>query len=101
MDRLLGAMAIFIEYPVLAAAIGALLLWLGRRAHRRVAVGAGIAWLLYAAYEFGMKRRWLCSGECNIRVDLLLIYPLLVIGLVAAGVSLRAGSNRRGADHPR
>ena len=35
-------MAIFIEYPVLAAAIGALLLWLGRRAHRRVAVGAGI-----------------------------------------------------------
>ena len=95
MDRLLGAMAIFIEYPVLAAAIGALLLWLGRRAHRRVAVGAGIAWLVYAVYEFGMKQRWLCSGECNIRVDLLLIYPLLVIGLVAAGVSLRAGSNRR------
>jgi hypothetical protein len=35
-----------------------------------------------------MKRRWLCSGECDIRIDLLLIYPLLVIGLVAAGVSL-------------
>lgn len=88
MDRLLGAMAIFIEYPVLAAPIGALLLLLCRRAHRRVAVGAGIAWLLYAVYEFRMKQRWLCSGECNIRIDLLLIHPLLVIGIVAAGVSL-------------
>ena len=88
MDRLLGAMAIFIEYPVLAAAIGALLLWLGRRAHRRVAVGAGIAWLVYSIYEFGMKRRWLCSGECNIRVDLLVIYPVLVLLLIVAVVRL-------------
>jgi hypothetical protein len=35
-----------------------------------------------------MKQRWLCSGECNIRIDLLLIYPVLVIGLAAAAVSL-------------
>ena len=81
-------MAIFIEYPILAATIGIVLLWLGRRTSRRVAVGAGFAWLLYAMYEFGMKQRWLCSGECNIRIDLLVIYPVLVIGLVAAGVSL-------------
>ncbi|HEX4891677.1 MAG TPA: hypothetical protein VFV47_00200 [Hyphomicrobiaceae bacterium] len=96
MDRLLGAMAIFIEYPVLAAAIGLVLLALGRRAHRRVAVGAGIAWLLYGLYEFGMKQRWLCGGECNIRIDLFLIYPLLVVGLVAAGISLlRAATGTR------
>ena len=81
-------MAILIEYPALAAAIGAVLLALGFRASRRVAVGAGSAWLLYGLYEFGMMRRWLCSGECNIRVDLLLIYPLLLIALVAAGISL-------------
>jgi len=87
-DRLLGAMAIFIEYPLLALAIGAVLLALGRRAHRRVVVGAGIAWLLYGLYEFGMRRRWLCSGECNIRIDLLVIYPLLAIALVAAAISL-------------
>ena len=35
-----------------------------------------------------MQRRWLCSGECNIRVDLLLIYRLLaaisIAGIVAA-----------------
>jgi hypothetical protein len=35
-----------------------------------------------------MQQRWLCTGECNIRVDLLLIYPVLLLSLVAAGVSL-------------
>jgi hypothetical protein len=81
-------MAIFIEYPILAAAIGAVLFWVGRRTGRRVAVGAGLVWLLYGIYEFGMKQRWLCSGECNIRVDLLVVYPVLAISLVATGVSL-------------
>jgi hypothetical protein len=88
-------LAIFIEYPALALVIGAVLLTLGRRARRRVALGAGIAWLLYGLYELGMRHRWLCSGECNIRIDLLLIYPLLAVGLVAAVVSLlRARSGR-------
>jgi hypothetical protein len=94
-------LALFIEYPVLAVALGVVLLGLGQRAHRRVAVGAGIAWLLYGLYEFGMKQRWLCSGECNIRVDLLIIYPLLVIGLVSAGVSLlRAHGGTRPSGPP-
>jgi hypothetical protein len=81
-------MAIFIEYPALAAAIGVVLFVLGRRSRRRLAVGVGIAWLVYGLYEFGMKQRWLCGGECNIRIDLLVIHPVLLIGLVAAGVSL-------------
>ena len=88
MDRLFSAMAILIEYPFVAAAVGVVLVGLGRRSQRRVAVGVGVVWLLYALYEFGMKERWLCSGECNIRIDLLVIYPALLIGLVAAGVSL-------------
>jgi formate hydrogenlyase subunit 3/multisubunit Na+/H+ antiporter MnhD subunit len=88
MDRLFSAMAIFMEYPVLAAVIGLVLVGLGRRSDRRVAVAAGVVWLLYALYEFGMKQRWLCSGECNIRIDLLAIYPALLIALVAAAVSL-------------
>jgi len=96
MERLFAAMAIFIEYPLLAAVIGVVLLVLGRRTRRRTAAGVGIGWLLYGAYELGMQQRWLCSGECNIRIDLLLIYPVLLIGLVAAGVSLlrRAGEPR-------
>lgn len=95
MDQFLGAMAVLIQYPILAAVIGVTLLALGRRAGRRVAVGVGIAWIVYSLYEFSMKQRWLCSGECNIRIDLLLIYPVLVIGLVAAAVSLLRASRRR------
>ncbi len=88
MDRLFMAMAIFIEYPSLAAAFGGVLLGLGRWTRRRVAIGVGIIWLVYAAYEVGMKERWLCTGECNIRIDLLIIYPVLLIGLAAAAASL-------------
>jgi hypothetical protein len=81
-------MAIFIQYPLVAAVPGVILLVLGLRAHRTTAVIGGVLWLLYGLYETGMKQRWLCSGECNIRVDLLLIYPLLLLTLVAAGISL-------------
>jgi hypothetical protein len=81
-------MAIFVEHPILAAVIGIVLLGLGRSTRRRTAVGIGVVWLLYALYETGMQRRWLCSGECNIRIDLLVIYPVLLVSLVVAGVSL-------------
>jgi hypothetical protein len=81
-------MGIFIAYPFLAAVIGVILLGLGWRTHRRIAVGVGVVWLLYAFYETGMQQRWLCSGECNIRVDLLVIYPALFIGVLAAGLSI-------------
>jgi len=81
-------MAIFNEYPFLAAIIGLGLLGLGRRAGRRTAVAVGVVWLLYAFYELGMQQRWFCSGECNIRIDLLVIYPALLVSLVVAGASL-------------
>jgi hypothetical protein len=88
MDRLFTAMAIFIEYPLLAAVVGIVLLGLGRRTRQRMVGGAGVVWLLYAVYELGMQQRWLCSGECNIRIDLLVIYPVLLICLAAAVVSV-------------
>lgn len=93
----MSAMAVFIEYPILAAAIGLLLLGLGRWTGRRTAAAVGVVWLLYAAYETGMRYRWLCSGECNIRIDLLVIYPALLLGLVAAAVSLLRGGKRDAA----
>ncbi len=88
MNLIYAPMAILIEYPWLAAVIGAALLGLGVWRRRRVAVLMGGLWLVYAVYETGMKLRWLCSGECNIRIDLLLVYPLLLIALVVAGVVL-------------
>lgn len=94
MDLNVGVMAILVEYPALAAAVGLLVAWLGRHARRPVALAAGVVWVLYAAGELGMQQRWLCSGECNIRIDLLAIHPLLLFALGAAAVSLlraRAG----------
>jgi len=83
--KFLSLMGIFIQYPWLAALIGVLLIGLGRRP---TAIVAGIVWVLYAGYETAMRLRWLCTGECNIRVDLLLVYPLLLALTVAAIVSI-------------
>ena len=79
---------IFIEHPLLAAAIGVLLVALGRIMHRGVATAGGVMWLVYSLYEFAIKQRWLCRGDCDIRADLLFIFPVLLIGSVAAVVSL-------------
>lgn len=61
---------------LLPAFVFVLVYW---RTRRRSALVAAIAWLAYTLYEEAMRRRILCSGECNIRVDLLLLYPLLVV----------------------
>ncbi len=56
-----------------------------------------ILWGIYTAYEYGMYSRILCTGECNIRIDLLLIYPLLiivtVIGLIGIIMQLKTDMN--------
>jgi hypothetical protein len=86
--RFLG---IFIAFPWLALLPALTFAAIGFRSHRTVAWVAAAAWLLYAAYEAAMARRILCSGECNIRVDLLLLYPVLVaLSLAAAFSALRA-----------
>jgi hypothetical protein len=77
-------LGILIVYPWLAlvpAGCLAVLWWWGRSA---VAAVAAILWAGYAGYEYLMLTRVLCTGECNIRVDLLLIYPLLVLLLLGA-----------------
>ena len=77
----------FIQWPLAAlvpAGLFGILFW--RRRKPLIAVAAA-AWALYALYESLMKARVLCTGECNIRVDLLLIVPLLWILFAAALVS--------------
>jgi len=67
--------------PILVAVVVSALLaaaWLWRRTGG-LALFA-VAWLAYAGYEYLMYARIACSGECNIRVDLLLLYPFLLIG---------------------
>jgi hypothetical protein len=71
-------LAILIEQPWLALLPSLLLLAFYRATRKRLVLFAGLAWLGYFGYELGMKLRLLCSGECNIRIDLLAIYPLLL-----------------------
>jgi hypothetical protein len=89
-------MRALIAMPWLGLIPAALFLAAHRVARRPVVMVAGVAWLAYVPYEYAMLRRWLCSGECNIRVDLLLVYPALVLISVAAAVAvLRSAARRR------
>ncbi len=70
---------IFINWPFLALVPAVVFGMLYFRCRRRVVLVATLAWLAYFPYEQSMKLRILCSGECNIRVDLLLFYPILAL----------------------
>jgi|ERR1051326_7205324 hypothetical protein len=86
---------LFIPRPWLAlipALFFGVLYW--RRRHKTLIVAAA-TWLLYAVYEYTLYRRWLCSGECNIRVDLLLLYPALLVISLAALIRLLLAVLRR------
>jgi EamA domain-containing membrane protein RarD len=65
-----------VAFVAVGLALAMLALW--RFCAKRVALTAAVLWLAYAVYEFLMHKRVLCSGECNIRVDLLLIWPILL-----------------------
>ncbi len=84
---ILESMGILISQPWLALPPALVFLASGLGSKSKTAVGVGVLWLLYSAYELAMKYRVLCSGECNIRIDLLVIYPFLltasVVGVVA------------------
>ena len=88
-------MTIFIAAPWLALLPAALFGTLYHLTGRKRVGLAALAWALYAVYEYAMSRRWLCSGECNIRIDLLLIYPTLAVASLAAGIVAWRSFRRR------
>ena len=90
----LRIMAVLIEYPLLALVPAMLFVCLFAVSNARLIFVTALSWLAYVPYEYGMKLRLLCSGECNIRVDLLVIYPLL-IALAVAGLVVFALRTRR------
>jgi len=94
-DRTCDLVSLFIRWPLLALVPGLLFLGLYRHARRPLIAFAGVTWLLYGLYEMGMRWRWLCSGECDIRVDLLLIYPALAVVSLLGLIGLL----RRRPDH--
>ena len=93
---------LLIAHPWLALVPAIAFAVVAARGGRRRAWLTACAWALYAAYEWAMHERVLCTGECNIRVDLLLLYPLL-LALSAAAVWAAVRGPRRSppAPHPR
>jgi hypothetical protein len=82
-----SAMGILVEHPWLTLVPTILFFILFKASHRRMVLVVALLWLAYLTYEYAMKLRLLCSGECNIRIDLLLIYPALILSsLVGLGV---------------
>ena len=89
---ILRTMAVLIERPLLALAPAVLFIAFFTISNSRLVLAAGLLWLAYFAYEYGMKLHILCSGECNIRIDLLVLYPVLILislaGLVMFAVAV-------------
>jgi len=77
-------LGVLVGWPVLALVPSGILAAMYWRSRQPAVLVAALAWLAYFPYEQAMKMRILCSGECNIRVDLLLLYPLLALATVVA-----------------
>jgi len=69
----------FILYPVLALLPVLVLGLFYFKSKNKLILITTVLWLLYMIYEELHLLRIVCSGECNIRIDLLLIYPVLII----------------------
>jgi hypothetical protein len=82
-------MGFLIAYPWVAWVIALVFVYLWIHRRRRLLLVAGLAWAMYGGYETMMRAGVLCSGECNIRVDLLALYPALGILSIAAVVQSR------------
>ena len=84
MNTFFAVFAVLVQYPA-AALVPAALFAVAFFIKKGPLAGlASILWTLYTGYELLMKFRVLCSGECNIRVDLLLLYPSLLLVSIAA-----------------
>jgi hypothetical protein len=77
--KILTTMGMLIIFPFGATIIGALYIWMFFKLKTKSSLVTGTLWILYSIYEYLMYIRILCTGECNIRIDLLLIYPLLIV----------------------
>ena len=82
-------------YPF-AIVAGALALYFGVVALQRprgAAILAVLLWTAYSVYEYYVANGTLCDANCNIRVDLVLFFPLLgIVTYFALQKEPRAGA---------
>jgi hypothetical protein len=82
---------------IISLVIAGTLFWLWRRSGRAIVLVAAIVWLAYPLWEFALQ---IFAPEVNIRVDLLLFYPILLIAGVlglAFGLTSRKGDSEPGS----
>jgi hypothetical protein len=76
---------VFIPHPFLALLPAAAFLIAAKAIRLKFLFWIAATWGVYSVYEYLMLIRVLCSGECDIRIDLLVIYPAIVL-LTASGL---------------
>ena len=91
----MSLLGFFIAHPWLALLIAAAFALAWRRQHSALAAAATVLWAAYGIYEYAVLARLLCSGDCNIRIDLLLVYPVLLVVSVLAVISMVRSRARR------
>lgn len=85
MDAFLTGMGtVFVGAPLIALLLGGVFTVLYIRRRKRTALATALLWSAYGVYEYAIKLQVICPEGCNIRVDLLLIYPLLAVFSVIA-----------------
>lgn len=93
------AFSVFVNHPWLALLICLPLLALYAWLKQPRLLISGVAWLAYFWYEFLISKGAICPEGCNIRVELIVLYPMLlaltVTALVAAG---KARWGKRGGE---
>jgi uncharacterized membrane protein len=76
-------------FAIAAGMMAVFLLVVGAQRLRLAVIVAAILWLLYAVYEHQVATGVLCDADCNIRVDLVLFFPILGIATFYAYRSYR------------
>jgi len=89
-------MGLLIEYPWLAFLLSGAFASMGIWRRTVSAWVASVMLAFYGVYEYLMYNRVLCSGECNIRVDLLAIYPVLLLTMIIGVLQSVRRKPRRG-----
>jgi hypothetical protein len=71
-------------FALIAALIAFTFLVKASRQPRVAVFVAVLVWLAYAVYEWQVATGVLCDANCNIRVDLILFWPILLIASLFA-----------------
>jgi len=71
-------------FAIAAGIMAVIHLVAGWQRPRLAVIVSGILWLLYAVYEYLVATGVLCDADCNIRVDLVFLFPILGLATFCA-----------------